>query len=267
MINNTLYFLDIPENNNNAFIDLIKANLEEQKVFPYDCCDDLFKNQHENYLNLEKYDLFHGKFGIGFKKNFEKLKIITTIDNPLNRSERFLNNIFAGKYKDYNIEYDKNDDYYDFIFYNKHLFSNIQTKFLGLEINPLKLNFEVLRLRNHKFLFEIWPKFNISCTDTIYSCAMKNLNNLFFIGLTEDFNCFIYSFFKMMNLKFNWDFDVFLEKLEVYKKFHQEEEQERIILNKKCKNLLIDLNEYDLNLYDFAKKTFNKKFKNIKFFL
>lgn len=266
MINNTLYFLDIPENNNKIFIDLIKSNLDDNKIFPYDCCCDLFDNQHQQYLNLEKYDFFHGKFGIGFEKNFEEIKIITTIENPYARAKRILNDLILDKYKKFKIKIDKNDDFYNLINNNKYLFSNIQTKFLGLKINPLKLKFDVVRSRKDKFLFESWAKFNVACSDKIYSFALKALENLFFLGISEDIDSSINSFLKIMNSKLNWDYDILFEKFNIFKKFNNINSK-KVMLSEKTKNLLFEINKYDFKLYNISKKIFAKKFKNIKFFI
>lgn len=274
-MNNNFYFLDIPENDNDFLIDVIKNNFNQEMVFPYHNCDQAFRNLHKDFLKFDKYNFYYGKFGIGFRKNFKYCNLITSIKNPFIRINNIVNKILNHKYDDYKITIPESpDDILSLIEINKFLFSNVQTKFLGLDFNPLKLNFENMRMKNGKFLFERWQKINIDCSDEIFNNACENLKNALFFGLAENQEDFINKFFKLMNFKFNWEFKDLVENYSLYNKFKISEELEikkgNNIFSKKTDNikkLLIEYNKFDIKIYNFAKKIYDKKFKNMKFYI
>ena len=276
MINNNLYFLDIPENNNKFLIEFIRGYFDQNLIYPYDNCDDLFKNVHKDYLNLNKYQFFHGKFGFGFHKNIDNCNIITSLKNPISRAEKLINKIFKEEYKGFKINQYEKFDILDLIEKNKNLFSNVQTKFLALNINPIKLNFENIRLRTHKFLYESWPKFIPECTSDIFEKACNNLSNFLFFGLAEDHDGFIFKLVRLMNFKFNWQICDCNEKYQIYKKFKKNDDYEINENHHIAQILKIDnniteylnyINQFDIALYNFAKNYYEKNFKKIKFYM
>jgi len=274
-MNNNFYFLDIPENNNDFLIEVIKNNFNQESIFPYHNCDQAFKNLHKDFIKFDKYNFYYGKFGIGFRKNFKDCNLITSINNPFVRINNIVNKILNGKYNDYKIHLPESSaDILNLIEKNKFLFSNVQTKFLALDFNPLKLNFENIRMKNCKFLFERWQKINVDCNDEIFKNACENLKHALFFGLSEKQEDFLNKFFKIMNFKFNWEIKDLLENYKLYQKFKNDEYSQIIkynnIFSKKSDNikkLLIEYNKFDIKLYNFAKKIYDKKFKNMKFYI